>query len=273
MRSTFWFLGLARALALGAVGALGACGEGAAAPACQGEVLFGRPNANTGLSAEQCGPRCTCTGTAWEAPLYTDADADALLTWQQREPNAALTANPYDAPAPPAPVADEVCAVLTRLPTYVVRSYASEAAAIQAGATPTHAGACGACSSLADLAVYMRFPDLTEPVRQCGLDHLGGTETEHVACLQSLGFTYPCAQIWYYNTLHTADACARPCFLAVDEPYHLPDGALNECLQCDEDESGAVFKAVAGRTRRNTGLASVMCRPCAEVRPLFHHYE
>ena len=42
--------------------------------------------------------------------------------------------------------------------------------------------------------------------------------------------------------------------------------------QRDEDESGAVFKAYAGRTRRNTGLASTICRPCAEVRPLVHAY-
>jgi len=55
-------------------------------------------------------------------------------------------------------------------------------------------------------------------------------------------------------------------------PYHLPDGRLNDCLLCDEVQSGPVFKAVAGRTRRNSGLPNALCRPCSEVRPLVHAY-
>jgi hypothetical protein len=264
-------------LALAGLAGLAACGSGDAAPVCSatGTALFGRPNAMTGLDDSQCGPRCTCHGADWEAPLYTAADADQLLTWQLAEPIAPLTSNPYDAPAPPPAGADAVCAIVTEAPgarTYRLQSFDSEAAARAAGAQPTHFGACGTCSTLADLAVYMRYPDLTEPVRQCGLDHLNGPEAEHIQCLQDLGFTYPCAQIWYYNTIHTRDACTRPCFLAVGEPYNVADGGLNECLRCDEDESGAVFKAVAGRTRRNTGIASAMCRPCSEVRPLLHEY-
>jgi hypothetical protein len=43
-------------------------------------------------------------------------------------------------------------------------------------------------------------------------------------------------------------------------------------LQCDEDRSGAVFKAIAGRTRRNSGLPSAICRPCSTVTPLVHVY-
>ncbi|HNT27256.1 MAG TPA: hypothetical protein PKH10_03660, partial [bacterium] len=58
----------------------------------------------------------------------------------------------------------------------------------------------------------------------------------------------------------------------VNDPYHNPDGTLNDCLICDEVNSGPVFKAVAGRNRRNTGLPSSMCRPCAEVQPVFHYY-
>jgi hypothetical protein len=57
------------------------------------------------------------------------------------------------------------------------------------------------------------------------------------------------------------------------EPYNLEDGSLNSCLQCDEDISGAVFKTVAGRTRRNSGLASAICRPCETVWRIEHAYE
>ena len=35
---------------------------------------------------------------------------------------------------------------------------------------------------------------------------------------------------------------------ALDSPHHQPDGSLNDCIQCDEDESGPIFKAIAGRT-------------------------
>jgi hypothetical protein len=94
-----------------------------------------------------------------------------------------------------------------------------------------------------------------------------------MACLRALGFTEPCAQIWYFNTLHTRDRCLLECLGALGQPYHHADGSLNACLVCDEVESGPVFKAVAGRTRRNTGVASAMCRPCDEVLPLVHVYE
>jgi hypothetical protein len=53
-----------------------------------------------------------------------------------------------------------------------------------------------------------------------------------------------------------------------DSPYNLPDGTLNPCLQCDRDESGEVFKAVAGRTRRDTGVPNAICRAARQRRGL-----
>ncbi len=252
---------------------IGACGD--EQPVCSGEKLFGRPTAATGLGADQCGPTCSCKGAAWTAPAYSASDADALLAWQLVDPPRLLDSDPYADPAPVPGNPDAVCAVVVEPSgsrSYRLETFASEAAALQAGALVTHFDACGQCSSLADLAVYMRFPDLTAPVRQCAVDHLNDTPEVNRQCLEALGFTVPCAQIWYFNTVATRNACAAPCFLAFNEPYHLPDGALNPCLQCDEDHSGPVFKAIAGRTRRNTGIASSMCRPCGEVRPLVHAY-
>lgn len=239
-------------------------------------MLFGRPTETTGLSDALCRPKCTCGGELWEAPLYTDADADKLLEWTLESPPGELTSDPYagDPPGPSGP--DEVCALNVNTPgskLYSLKTFASEGAAKEAGATPTHFGACGLCSSLANLAVYMRYPDLTTPVRACGLKYVAGPKDAHIQCLRDLGFELPCAQIWYYNTLNTASVCSGPCFATINEPYHTPDGALNECLQCDEEKSGPVFKAVAGRTRRNTGVASALCRPCSEVRRLVHKYE
>ena len=207
-------------------------------------------------------------------PLATCADAAALRAWELLDPPPPLTADPYAEPAP-AISDDAVCAVL-REPggarQYRLRDFPTQAAAVAAGAVPTHFGVCGRCSPLADLAVYMETNDLTAPVRACGLAYPDGPMADHVQCLRDLGFTEPCAQIWYFNTVHTRAACLAPCFAALDQPYHLPDGSLNACLQCDEVQSGPVFKAIAGRTRRNTGLPNAMCRPCSEVRPLIHTY-
>ena len=242
---------------------------------CSGDTLFGRPVARTGLTEDQCRPHCSCGGQSFDAPGYTPADAAELLTWTLENPPAGLAADPYsdDAPAPSPP--DVLCAVLpdpsgTR--SYELVTYPSAAAALPAGAIPTHYGQCGRCSSLANLAVYMRYPDLTAPVRDCGIKGLNGDEALQLACLEKLGFEHACAQIWSYNTSHTRKACFDTCIAALGATYQLPDGSLNPCLQCDEDQSGAVFKAVAGRTRRNTGIASALCRPCSEVRPLLHRY-
>lgn len=248
------------------------------APTCQG--LFGQPNERTGLTSDQCKPTCACGGSApWSPPTYDAAFVADLRTWELTTPYAIPTSDPY-ADGATTIIDDAVDAVCAVVPAYNrngprqyrLENYPSEAAAREAGAFPTHNGHCGLCSTLGNLAVYISQPDLTEPVRQCGLTGMAQGKAANVACLEALGFDPPCAEIWYYNTLHTRQVCLEPCLAALDEPYHTPDGALNACLQCDEDKSGPVFKTVAGRTRRNSGLANAMCRPCSEVRPLVHDY-
>ncbi len=249
------------------------------AAACQG--LFGTPNARTGLTTEQCKPVCACAGAApWSPPAYDAAFLADLATWELATPYAVPPADPYadGAIVVVADAPEAVCAVVPEHNRngprrYRLETFATESAAREAGATPTHTGHCGVCSPLADLAVYIAQPDLTEPVRACGLQGMRRGKDANVACLRALGFDAPCAEVWYYNTLHTRSVCLEPCLAALDAPYHTPDGALNPCLACDETQSGPVFKMVAGRTRRNSGLANAMCRPCDEVRPLVHHYE
>jgi len=253
---------------------LAACSEVEAPMRCEpGLALFGAPNDATGLTSAQCAPVCTSCGEAgWTAPVYGPDDLVALRAAVLLDPPAALATDPYATPPVPSAL-DAVCGVVDAgAGRYRLVTYASAQAAVDAGAQVTHGGACGVCSSLADLAVYIERPDLTEPVRACGLAHLADPFEDLASCIGGLGFTEVCAQVWAYNTLHTRSACAAPCFALLDAPYHEPEGALNACLQCDEDASGAVFLAVAGRTRRNTGVPSSMCRPCGEVWPLTHRY-
>ncbi len=242
------------------------------APVCEGSVLFGAPEALTGLDGSQCGPVCACDGEPWTPPVYDDTFLSALGGLTLREPFAEVTGNPYTE-TPPSPDPDAVCGVLLHGDgTYSLQTWGSWGEALAAGAHVTHTGGCGVCSTLENLAVYIRETDLTAPVRECGLLGLREGFDANLACVRELGFDLPCAQIWTWNTQNTRDACLELCLAALDEPYHLPDGALNPCLQCDEDISGPVFKHVAGRTRRNSGLANALCRPCTEVHRIEHDY-
>ena len=56
------------------------------------------------------------------------------------------------------------------------------------------------------------------------------------------------------------------------KPATTPEGRLDPCLRCDEDRSGPVFKAVAGRTRRDSGIRSSIPRPDEEVAHVVHDY-
>ncbi len=234
-------------------------------------ALFGRPNEATGLTDEQCRPECPCLD-GWVAPTYDDAAIAALEALTLANPPEPLDADPYLTPERVEASPGQVCGVVVDGDSYTLTSYDGEAAAQRAGATVSHDGACGRCSPLHDLAVYMRSGDLTDPVRACGLLGLTRGDDANLQCLLDIGFSMPCAQIWLYNTIHTRTECTEACLGALDEPYHLPDGTLNACLTCDEQLSGPVFKAVAGRTRRNTGLPSALCRPCDDVMQLLHVY-
>ncbi len=240
-------------------------------------VLFGRPSENTGLGPDMCQPLCNCEGKYFEPPVYTKEMVDKFSGKILKNPPDPLTSDPYDKPQENVPQHDKVCGVILDSddPEYYSLATYDTLEELEAdGAILTHYGACGLCSPLNNLAVYILVGDLTGPVRQCGLDNLiGGSEEKNIECLMKLGFDYPCAQIWYYNTDHTGSKCWWACITARDDPYHKPDGSLNDCIQCDEDNSGDVFKAVAGRTRRNTGLPAALCRPCYEALPVFHVYE
>ncbi|MEY3011607.1 MAG: hypothetical protein RIT45_342 [Pseudomonadota bacterium] len=231
--------------------------------------LFGAPSANTGLSAEQCGPRCGCfEARAWSAETLAALEARVLDDAASAPAVDPYTVATLDVAPPPA---GSVCAVLPgEGGHYRLESFADADAAEAAGGFVTHAGRCGLCSSLADLAVYAGSPDLTAPVRACGIEGMGSGHDANVACLEKLGFTPACAAIWAYNTQHTRERCLDVCLANLKASHHLPDGSLNPCIACDEVESGPVFKAVAGRTRRNSGLASALCRPCETVAPIAH---
>jgi hypothetical protein len=154
---------------------------------------------------------------------------------------------------------------------YRLSTFADPDAARMAGAAVTHYGACGTCSTLQDLAVYLEKPDLTAPVRSCAINW---SASASLTCLEGLGFTHACAQTWLYDAQNTRRQCLGVCVMSwiEGEASTRSDGRLNACLQCDEDRSGPVFKAVAGRTRRNSGIHSSIPRPDDQIAPVVHDY-
>ncbi len=154
---------------------------------------------------------------------------------------------------------------------YGIKTFRDEGDAARSGYTVTHRGYCGTCSTLRDLAVYLKRRDMTYAVRSCSFRM---TRSGILSCLESIGFTGPCALTWYYNIRNTARHCLGPCLLSwmKREPLNRADGTLNDCIRCDEDRSGPIFKYYAGRTRRNSGIKSEIGRDPEELYHVVHDY-
>jgi len=141
--------------------------------------------------------------------------------------------------------------------TYALKNYSSRRVAVRDGAIVTHMGKCGACSTLKDLKVYKKNRNLTDPVQNCAIKGFFSKKWE-MKCLKKLGFTTPCAQIWFYDSKNARQRCLIPCIIY--HKYKKSNISLNPCLECDERKGGPIFKKIAGRTRRNSGLKSAIKR-------------
>lgn len=142
----------------------------------------------------------------------------------------------------------------------------------------THYQACGACSTLQDLAVYAEL-DLTDMASKCS--KLPGSAKKRQCMEKGIGFTPACAQVWAYNAERSAQYCKMPCIrqyglwaLLTDSEDRPADMSLASdlCLHCDAMVSEPGFQYAAGRSRRNSGIASEIVRRKAEVYPVAHAY-
>lgn len=231
----------------------------------------------------QCAPSCMCGRYAFAEPTYDEHDIHALRSWRLLNPAEPLSGDPFsESPIEQEETTEAYCAAIPVDPSPQVRTYRldtfpTERAAHAAGGQITHRGRCGACSSFEDLAAYIEHRDLNRAGRLCGLQGIFAPRTQ-VDCLRGLGFTEPCAQIWSFNIDNTRSECMGTCTKTLPTKHKLPDGSLNPCLACDEENSGPTFKAVAGRTRRRSGLSSAIARPCLDaqgepaVYPVEHYY-
>jgi hypothetical protein len=152
-----------------------------------------------------------------------------------------LTCNPYQDvgcdTVPPIDATlgdDQVCAHKFATGTcenYDIVNYASKEAALTDGAVVTHYGACAACSTRQDLAVYMYYFDMTTVGKKCG-QQAAVLFSRGVKCFENLGMSTPCAQIWASNAAQDGLVCKGICLEDYFEPYNgdPPTCPLNDCL-------------------------------------------
>lgn len=162
---------------------------------------------------------------------------------------------------------------------YRLRTFASmDALRQQPDYQLTHYHACGACSTLQDLAIYAEL-DLTDMASKCS--KLPGSAKKRQCMEEGIGFTPACAQVWAYNAERSAKYCKMPCIrqygvwaLLTDSEKRPADMSLENdmCLYCDAMLSEPGFQYAAGRSRRNSGIASEIVRDAAEVYPVAHAY-
>jgi hypothetical protein len=215
----------------------------------------------------------TYQAAVWSNPItlvdncnpYAAADNDCALTPPQ-DASAGACILEYTA----ALTKTTTCPTEPGVYSYVTMDYLGTVTEAEAAnKIVTHAGPCGTCSSLQDLAVYLsEGPNLTGTSSGCAFRALV-SPADGIACFQEIGFTSGCAAAWNWNVLSTFTNCAAICqaFAISGDPSNgaAPECALAECLQCDEDNSGPIFLKTAGRTRRNSGLLSAIARPCSII--------
>lgn len=226
------------------------------------------PAAN--MTIDDCETNVHCnyfsTQQGLHSPQYP-ARADVMQWWESRVQNA-------DA-AP-------VCAVAfdnAEKTSYRLKTFANvEALAEQPTYQLTHYQACGACSTLQDLAVYAEL-DLTNMASKCS--KIMGSE-KRLQCMQEgIGFTPACAQVWSHNAERSARYCKAACIKQYGVWALLTDGEkrsdsmsleTDACLYCDAMVSEPGFQYAAGRSRRNSGIESEIVRDASEVYAVQHDY-
>lgn len=233
------------------------------------QQMFGIPVSNTGLTKVDCNVACKDTNIV--SKKFNLKEFVLLNSYVNTQQFDEILESPYKNEHNLK--SNGVCAVVIedkKLKKYHLETFDTREAAQNAGAIVTHINACGVCSTLEDLSVYAQKLDLGADVRKCALQNLTKPFDSLLVCIESIGFTKPCAQIWAYNVKNTQAKCFTVCI--GNNRYNRKNGTLSKCLQCDETKSGPVFKAVAGRTRRNTGIANAICRFCEEVEVIEHDY-
>lgn len=176
---------------------------------------------------------------------------------------------------------EEVCGVKfidAQKKKYKLQTFQSKYQAWESGYQVTHQFHCGACSSLRDLAAYIRHPNMTDKARKCS-KKLSMAKTKN--CYEKeVGFSPLCSEAWAYNSWNTRKSCMKICLRdygfvktllgRFPASHNTSEGRLTDCVLCDELRSGPGFKYAAGRNRRGSGLTSAIEREEGELYDIDH---
>uniref|UniRef100_A0A061RHZ8 Uncharacterized protein n=1 Tax=Tetraselmis sp. GSL018 TaxID=582737 RepID=A0A061RHZ8_9CHLO len=148
-------------------------------------------------------------------------------------------------------------------------TYVSKEDAHAHGVLAIHSGNCGRCSNRQDIQIYNSTKNtLTTTAKLCAYLTLLVGEWAGRRCMKTVNFTDGCRECWMDNIkCDIGSRCLWVCLKSSLklEPRNLPDGRLNDCLQCDEDVCGPAFLKCAGANRRRSGIRSDIDRPEDEV--------
>ena len=137
----------------------------------------------------------------------------------------------------------------------------------------THQGACGVCSSAQDLATRMKTVDtFRQDIAACQTQG-GQNFTELQTCIEEVGFTSHCANLWAHFAATEPEVCADKCQgIDFDAPFNGPPPGcdLPECFQCTAVFIGDDLEQLAGRTMPNSGIVENVARPCTSFYPVVH---
>jgi len=165
-------------------------------------------------------------------------------------------------------------------------TYGSTGAAHAAGKLVRHCGACGQCSNDHDVRLYEDTKDtLTESSTACAVLSITQGASGVTACFdQTVNMTRGCTRCWVENVMCDLKRCVFSCLLyrcvcmcvcmrvcmcvcVFSCPLYRMgmggstntgevEGALSDCLKCDEKMCGPAFIKCAGANRRRSGIQS-----------------
>ena len=143
--------------------------------------------------------------------------------------------------------------------------------ALAEGEYVTHTGACGACSSLQDLAAMIETDSLTLKGNQCYRDSVWLTQIgKGEECYRNLGFTPACASVLIrYQKRINDSQCGSFCAAFAlgggqDEPSCAADGPCTNCAR-GNNMIDSRFRRVSGRTDISSGLPSWSATACSNI--------
>ena len=163
-------------------------------------------------------------------------------------------------------ITNVVCAFHPLDPGRPFETFANKTLAEEAGYVVAHCGECGKCSNPSDIEIYVETrTTVAASSKKCSKQAIFGKEEDLTDCLEKeIGFSRPCTTCWVEDMRNTAKHCMWTCLssmlIGISSSNNVADAKdyywLNQCVFCDEKQSGPDFVTCSGVARRRLGIQS-----------------